>query len=106
MIKALLLIFAPLKTWEGIFRAQRSVAFVFWVYLLPVMALSGAIEGYGLVRWGKFRGEVPHLVHLSPGEAVVFETFQFVVMLILVIFNAGLLKSTSGTFQGRQTFTQ
>ena len=55
MIKALLLIFEPIATWEGIFRARRSLAFILVIYLLPLILLASAAEGYGLVHWGKCR---------------------------------------------------
>jgi hypothetical protein len=106
MIKTLLLICAPVRTWEGIFRAQRSVAFILGTYLLPLLLITSICEGYGLVRWGKWQGEISHLVRFKPGEAVVFEAFQFGLSLILVVLNAGLVKSISGTFQRRHTFHQ
>jgi hypothetical protein len=106
MINAILLILAPIRTWEGIFLARRSVGFIFTTYLLPILLISCFVEGYGLVRWGKWQGEVAHLVRFTRGEAVVFEVLQFVGWLLLVVINAAMLKSTSGTFHGRQTFTQ
>src|SRR5262245_9983000 len=104
MIKTILLIIALIRTWESIFRAQRPVSFILGTFLLPTILISCAVEGFGLVRWGKWQGEMPHVFRFTPGQAVVFEAIQFVLLLILVFLNAGLLKSTSGTFQGRQTF--
>ena len=45
MIKALLLIFEPIATWEGIFRARRSLLFILVIYLLPLLLLTSAAEG-------------------------------------------------------------
>ena len=106
MIKTILLIIAPIRTWDGILLARRSIGFILRTFLLPLMLLSCAVEGFGLVRWGKWQGEVPHMVHFTPGQAVMFEALQFIVLFILVVLNAGLLKSSSGTFHGRQTFEQ
>ena len=61
MIKALLLIFEPIATWEGIFRARRSLRFILALYLLPLLLVTSAAEGYGLVHWGKWQGEVGRL---------------------------------------------
>ena len=61
MIKALLLIFEPVATWEGIHRASRSMVSILAVYLLPLLLLVAVCEGYGLVHWGKRQGEVPRL---------------------------------------------
>jgi Yip1 domain len=106
MIKTILLLIAPVRTWEDIFRARKSVGFVMVTFLLPMLLLGCFVEGFGLVRWGKLQGEFSHVLNFKPGEAVVFEALQFVALLTLVILNAGLLKSTCGTFQGRQTFDQ
>ena len=40
MIKALLLIFEPVATWEGIHRASRSMVSILAVYLLPLLLLE------------------------------------------------------------------
>jgi hypothetical protein len=106
MIKTVLLLVAPVSTWESIFRARKSVGFVTITFLVPMLLLGCFVEGYGLVRWGKLQGEFSHIFNFKTGEVVVFEALQFLVLLILVILNAGLLKSTCGTFQGRQTFEQ
>lgn len=44
MIKALLLMVAPAATWERIARSRRNIPFVFFLYLLPTIALSILIE--------------------------------------------------------------
>ena len=49
MIKALLLIFDPTATWEGIFLARRKMAFVLVAYLCPLLLVASAAEGFGLV---------------------------------------------------------
>jgi hypothetical protein len=106
MIKALLLIFEPIATWEGIVRAQRSMAFILAIYLLPLLLLTSAAEGYGLVHWGKRQGEVPRLRTYPPGEAIVVETAQVLLALAVVFFSAKVLKSLGETFHGRNTYTQ
>ncbi|HSU54374.1 MAG TPA: Yip1 family protein [Candidatus Dormibacteraeota bacterium] len=107
MIKALLLIVAPSKQWEQIYRAQRSLLFVLVVFLLPLLIISSAAEGYGLMHWGKWQGPLAHAPKLfSLGETVVFEVIQFVLSLAVVLINAGLILSTGGTFHGRHTFAQ
>ena len=55
MIKALLLIIEPIATWEGILRARRSMAFIMATFLVPLLLLTSAGEGYGLVHWGKWQ---------------------------------------------------
>ena len=106
MIKALLLIFEPIATWEGILRARRSMGFILAIYLLPLLLITSAAEGYGLVHWGKWQGEVGRLKTFSPGEAVLVEAAQFLLSLGVVFVGAHLLKSIGETFHGRHTYAQ
>ncbi len=106
MLNALLLFFSPARTWERIVDSGRGVFYVLFTYLLPIMILTSIGEGYGLMHWGKWQGEPPHLRKLSAGESVVFEACQFLLSLFVVLINAGLAKSVGSTFHGRHTFTQ
>ncbi len=106
MIKALLLIFEPMATWERIFRAHRSLVFILAVYLLPLLVVTSAGEAYGLVHWGKWQGQVEHLKKFSVGEAVIFEAAQVLLSLLMVFIGAQLTKAIGETFHGRHTYTQ
>ena len=106
MIKALLLIIMPIATWDRISRARRSVVFILALYLLPLLLLTSAAEGYGLVHWGKKQGELGRLSHFPLREAVVVEAAQILVSLGVVFCCAALLKSIGETFHARHTYTQ
>lgn len=106
MIKALLLIFEPPATWERIVQAQRSLRFILFTYLLPLLVLVSMIEAYGLMRWGKVRGDLRHVKTFSLGEAVIFELAQLLLTLLVVFVGAKLIKSLGETFHGRHSFTQ
>jgi hypothetical protein len=117
MIKALLLIFDPNATWDGIIRAGRGVLSIFLIYLLPTLLLISVCEGYGLVHWGKRQGDgllakfkvesqVPHLKKFSTSEAVVVEVVQLVFSLAVVFIGAKLVRAVGETFHGRHTFAQ
>ncbi len=106
MIKALLLIFEPIATWEGIFRARRAMVTILALYLLPMLLLTSFAEGYGLVHWGKSRGEVAWTKVFSVKEAVIYETAQLLLYLAIFFIGAKLLKSIGETFHGRHTFNQ
>lgn len=80
--------------------------FVLFTFLLPIMVLSSAGEAYGLVHWGKWQGQVPHLRTFTPAEATVAEGVQFVLSLAIVLVNATMLRSTGSTFHTRHTFRQ
>ena len=106
MIKALLLVFEPVATWEGIHRASRSMVSILAVYLLPLLLLVAVCEGYGLVHWGKWQGEILRLKKFSVSEAAVIETAQFLLSLIVIFAGASIIKSIGETFRGRHTYTQ
>jgi hypothetical protein len=106
MLNALLLIFAPARTWERIADARRSIFYILITYLIPIMLLTSFGEGFGLVHWGKWQGEPSHIRKLSQSEAVIFEAGQLLATLFIIAINAGLAKSVGSTFHGRHTFTQ
>ncbi len=109
MIKALLLIFDPLSTWEGIARVRRSIGFILIVYLLPILLITSAGEGFGLVRWGRERGplqELAHVQNFTVGHALIFEAAQLLLSLLIVFVGARMVKSIGETFHGRHTYTQ
>lgn len=106
MIKALLLIFDTVPTWERIAASRRRWGAILVGYLLPLLLLAGAVEGSGLARWGKPRGNIPHLRPLSLTEVLVFEAVQLALSLITVFVAAKLIKSLGETFHGRHNFTQ
>jgi hypothetical protein len=105
MIKALLLIFEPIATWERIWRARRSLTFVLLLYLLPMLALACAGESYGLLHWGRLREVGPRKFYAA-GETAVFEVIQFLLFLVVVFIGAKMIKSIGETFHGHHTFTQ
>ncbi|MSU60201.1 MAG: DUF1282 domain-containing protein [Pedosphaera sp.] len=106
MIKAFLLIFEPMQAWERVFRAQRSVGFILFLYLLPMVILSSLAEGYGLVTWGRWQEDLDHLRPFTRGQAVVYEVAQALLSLGVVFIAARILRSLGETFHGRHTFTQ
>ena len=90
MIKAFLLIFEPVQAWEKVVRAQRSVGMILLTYLLPMILLAGAVEGYGLVVKGKWRvgAEYQSLRKFPVGEAVVYEFIQAIISVVVVLVAA------------------
>jgi uncharacterized membrane protein YecN with MAPEG domain len=106
MIKTLFLIFLPIPTWEQIAALQRKVATVFFTFLLPLLLLSTAAECFGLIRWGKVRGEFGHLTQLPLSQAVVYGFARLLLSIIIVVVVAKLIKALGETFHGRHSFHQ
>jgi hypothetical protein len=106
MIKALLLIFAPVAIWDRIALSQRRWGIVFLTYFLPLLLLVSFAEGYGLVHFGKPRGIIPQIQKIPVGYAVVYELAQVALAIAIVFILARQIKSLGDTFHGRHTFTQ
>lgn len=106
MIKALLLIFSAEWTWQRIAEAPRKWGVLLVTYVLPMVFLSCAAEGYGLVHWGKARGQLARVVPFPIKQAVVFEAGQFLLLVGTVFLAAKLIKSLGETFHGRHNFSQ
>jgi hypothetical protein len=107
MIKAILLIFRPEQTWNGIASANRSIAYVLCLHLLPLIILTSVAEGYGLTQWGKAQVIEKKFTKLyTVKEAVIIETVQSLALVTLAFLGAAAAKSYSSTFHRRSTFRQ
>jgi hypothetical protein len=105
VITTLLLTFNPILAWKRIALARRTWVYVFLSNTLPWLLFGSVVEGYGLMRWGKTRGEFAQAYHLTGREAVVFETIQTLIWLGVVFFGAWLMKSLARTFPRGRPFT-
>lgn len=108
MIKALLLIFQPSAAWGRVVLAKKGFLFIFGAYLLPMVLISSAIEGWGLSRWGKWQPKFDRLKDFSDhtGTVITFEVIQSLLLLAMVLVSALLLLKISHTFHGRRTYLQ
>jgi hypothetical protein len=106
MIKALMLIFSPMPTWDRAVTAQRRWPVIFFAHTLPLLLFTAAMEGYGLLHWGKSRGEIFPVKKFSVRETVIFESFEVIALVMVLFFAAGLIKNLASTFRGGRTFTQ
>jgi hypothetical protein len=107
MIKALFLIFKPMTAWDGILKARRGPGFLLAFYLLPMMVIVAAAEGYGLVNWGKPQWGMVHRVQkFTAGEALIYEAAQSLLMLLVMVVCAWLIRVFGDTFHKRNTCRQ
>ncbi len=107
MIKAILLVFDPTNTWDEIAQDKRSVPFVLLVSLLPLLIVTNALEGYGMLKWGKWAGQLGGYRHnFTRLEVIVDEVLNLLLSLLVVFVGAKLLKALGETFHGRHTFAQ
>jgi hypothetical protein len=107
MIRVLLLLIEPSRTWEKIKNDQPSVARVSWSCLLPVLLLASAGEALGLVYLGVERGTVTQrVVKVSQALALRYELTQIVFSLVIVYLGAVALKGIGASFHRRHSYTQ
>ena len=106
MIKALFLIFSSQATWMRIAETPRKWGVILVGYVFPMLLLVAAAEGYGLVHWGKLRGQMAKLTPFSQPQAVVYEAGQFLLSLTTIFVAARLIKMLGETFHGRHPFGQ
>jgi len=106
MIKALLLIFSSQATWLRISTTPRRWGVILVAYVVPMLLIVAAAEGYGLMHWGKLRGQIAKITQFSPPEAAVYEAGQFVLSLTTIFVAARLIKMLGETFHGRHPFGQ
>ena len=107
MIRALFLIFQTGAAWERVEKARRSLGPLLVVYLLPMMLLVAAVNGFGLVKWGEPQAGLFYRIHKSTvGEAVIFEAAHSLLTLLAMVICGVLIKVLGETFHGRFTYTQ
>jgi hypothetical protein len=105
MLRALLLIFDPANSWEKIETAKPSLAHVFFLYVLPIMLLSFAVEAWLLTQLGAQRGRViERITQVSKDVIIRYEVTQFVLGIVVVFLGAFLMQKLSQGFHRKHTY--
>src|SRR5687767_11340403 len=99
MFRALLLIFDPANSWQRIETAKPSVSRVFFIYVLPILMLSLAVEGWLIARFGlEGRSLSARAIRVSQDLLVRYETTQFAFGLFICFGGAWLIQKLSESF--------
>jgi hypothetical protein len=106
MLKALMFIFMPQRGWNTVAEDKRGIPFVLFLYLVPLLAITGAIEGLGLAKWGKDQSSVLPTKTFTVPDLKVYVLVQFLMSIIVVFVGAKMVQSICEAFRGRQTYTQ
>ena|SRR5688572_15535759 len=107
MIRALLLIVDPSRTWEAIKNDQHSVARISTSFLIPLLILTCAGEALGMMRFGIDRGGLSEkLVTPSQDLLVRYEVTQALLSLIIIYAGAIALKGIGASFHRRHSYTE
>jgi hypothetical protein len=108
MIKALFLIFEPEAAWNRVALAlsRRGLGYLVGLNLLPMMLLVGAVEGFGLVKWGRWQSAMSQIKFFSMREALIYETAEMLLMAVVILAGAHFIKALGDTFHARNTYAQ
>lgn len=106
VVSALTLVFSPGATWEKIALANRGVAWVLFVYLLPCLALGLAGDYYGLTRFGEKRTEFDMPAMMTSSTAQKYLIIHALGGLAIVFLAAFFLHTVAQSFNVPGKFRQ
>lgn len=107
MIRALLLIVDPSRTWEAIKNDGHSVLRLSGVYFLPLLILTAAAEAFGLNQLGVEGGAMAERIFkLSPRLALRYEVVQCLLTLAVAYLGAAALKLIGASFHRRHSYRE
>lgn len=107
MIKALLLILDPEKTWAKIEQNPPTLASVFLTYLLPLLLLGTGVEIWGMMELGYDKGAiVERRVKLDQDLAVRYGGAQMALGLLVAVVGAWLFKKVTQGFHTRHNYKE
>ena len=106
MINSLLLIFDSSATWDKIAKANRGVAGVFILHLLPLLVISLGIEAYALIHLGEARGLTDHMRKIPQPIVMNYALIYFVLLLGIVFLGAKILQKIGESFHSTHNYRQ
>jgi Yip1-like protein len=106
MIKALFLIFEPAAAWDRVVNARRSVGFLLLFYLLPMVLMVSAAEGFSLMKWGRPQWDSGQIKIFTAEETETYEVAQSLAMLAVVFICGQIARAFANASYRRHNFTQ
>src|ERR1700722_11768525 len=112
MIKALLMVFEPVMTWDNIARAKKSAKWVLLVYLTTLIVLTLAAELAGLSYFGKaavYLGKPPEFAgrpKLPDKLLITYGIAQLLASYLQVALGARIVRGIAQTFHSRHNYGQ
>ena len=106
MIKALFLIFEPVAAWDRVIKARRGAGFLLLFYVLPMVLMVAALEGFGLMEWGRRQWDSGQVKIFTTGEMAAYETMQSLALLAVVFICAQIVKALGNTSHARHNYTE
>jgi hypothetical protein len=106
MFKVFFLIFQPGAAWERTAAARRGYAFILATYLVPFVLLDSVVEGWSLMKWGKWQSYYQITKSFTQTTVIHFEILQAVLLLAMVFVSALLVWMATESFNGRRSFLE
>ncbi len=105
-----MLIFDPAGAWDRIESSPRTVARVFFLFLLPLLLLSSVAETWELMHFGRERstiGDMPaQKMKVSPQLALRYQAAQVTFGLAIAFGGALIYRKIGEGFHRRHSFTE
>ena len=107
MLRALLLVVDPSRTWEAIKNDQHSVVRLTFQLVIPLLLVTSVGEALGFMHLGVEHGQVTSTVTKAPLElAVRYEAVQAAFTLFIIYAGSALLKVIGASFHRRHTYQE
>jgi hypothetical protein len=106
MFKAIQLVFSPFQAWTKVAAEQRSIGFILFCSLLPMIVICVGVESYSLIQWGERRGDLGLPVRISEPVALRYAAAQVSLFLACALFGGFSLLAVAQSFNLNVTFRQ
>ena len=106
MIRAFFFIFQPAAEWNAVLLVKRGLRLILGIQLLPLMLLAAFAEGAGMAGGRKWQAGIHGLKNITVGEAMVWETIQLMLMLVIIALCAYLIRLMGETFNSQYPYRQ
>lgn len=105
MLRAFEMLFAPYRAWEKIVAADPGWVRTFLLLVVPVLAITSAVESAGLLNFPERHSEMASVI--ASEERVLKHQIVYVGSSLLIVFlGASALRSVAGSFDVRASYSQ
>ena len=104
MLRSLKLIFVAGKEWEKMSLNPPSAVLVFFFSILPLLLVTLAVEGWGLMRFGATHGELGRSFNIPDERVIKYVVFYGVASIAVILGGSLLLRNVAPSFNLRSTF--